>query len=93
MPVGDLLPEGAQSIEPLFARVAGDDRGIDRADGDARHPIRLDIGFVQRFVDAGLIRAERAAALKNQRDLVAALGPPAEALGRPPRKAGQVRQD
>ncbi len=84
--LGDPLPEGLQLLQPAARRIAGDDRRVDRADRDAGHPVRLDAGFVQRLVDAGLIGAERAAALQHQRDAVASLGPPG-ALGRgcPPR--------
>ena len=52
-----------------FARVAGDDRGIDGADRDACDPFRLEIKMAQRLIGAGLIGAERAAALQNQHAL------------------------
>ena len=74
---GDAVPENLQAFEPALRRVAGDDRRIDRADRDAANPVRLDMGLVQRLIDAGLIGAERAAALQHQRDAVAALRPPA----------------
>ena len=67
---GDLLPEGAQLVEPRLGRVAGDQRRVDRADGNPGHPLRLQVGFDQRLIDAGLERAERAAALQHQGDAV-----------------------
>ena len=42
-----------------------------------RHPVRLDAGLVHRLIDAGLIGAERAAALQHQGDAVAAVRSPA----------------
>ena len=65
----DAAPELAQLREPVGRPVAGDNRGVDRADRSADHPVRLDARFVQCLVDAGLIGAERAAALKDQNDL------------------------
>ena len=47
-------------------------RGVDRADRSADHPIGLDAGLVKRLIDADLIGAERAAALKHQHHLAAA---------------------
>src|SRR5215470_1247936 len=58
-------------------RIAGNDRGVDRTDRDARHPVGLQPRLVHRLVDAGLIGAERATALQHQRDAIAALGTPA----------------
>ena len=64
-----LLPEFAQARQPVLRRIAGDQAGIDGADRGADDPVRLDAGLVQRLVDAGLIGAERAAALQHQHDL------------------------
>ena len=50
--------------------VAGDQRAIDGADRGADDPIRLDAAFHERLVDAGLIGAERAAALQDQHHLL-----------------------
>jgi len=41
---------------------------IDGADRHAGNPVRVNAGVVQRLVDAGLIGAERAAALQHQGD-------------------------
>ena len=73
---GDALPEDLKPLQTPLRRIAGDDRRIDRADRHAAHPVRLDARFVQRLIDAGLIGAERAAALQHQRDPVAAIRPP-----------------
>ena len=63
---GDTLPEFAQSRCPTVGRVAGDDGRIDGADGDAGKPSRHVAGVAQGFVGAGLIGAERPAALQHQ---------------------------
>ena len=52
----------------VFGRVAGDQGGVDRADGYARDPVRVQVGLGQRLVDAGLVGAESAAALQEQGD-------------------------
>ena len=72
---GNGVPEFLEPFEPALRRVAGDDGGIDGADRDADHPIRFQPGLMQSLVDAGLIGAERAAALQNQADPIAALRP------------------
>jgi hypothetical protein len=76
-PFGDQFPEGLQLLKAPFRRIAGDDRRVDGADRNARHPIGLDARLVHRLVDAGLVGAERAAALQDQRDAVAPVGAPA----------------
>ena len=48
---------------------ACDDGGVDRAYRRPDQPVRLDAGFVQSLVHAGLVGAERAAALEDQDDL------------------------
>jgi hypothetical protein len=65
----DACPERAQPVEPVLPRVAGDQRRVDGADRRADHPVGLDTRFVHRLVDAGLVRAERAAALQHQHGL------------------------
>ena len=67
----DAPPEFLQLAEPILRLVAGDQAGVDRADRRADHPIGLDAGLVQRLVDAGLVGAERAAALQDEDDLAA----------------------
>ena len=60
-----------------FGASPGDDRRIDGADRDSGNPIGMQIGLGQRLINTRLIGAERAAALKQQRDLFkrsAALG-------------------
>ena len=63
------LPEFLQARQAVFRRIAGDQAGIDGADRGADDPVRLDAGFVQRLIDAGLIGSQRAAALQHQHDL------------------------
>ncbi len=63
------LPEFLEAIDALVGLVAGDDRGIDGADRDARDPFRFEPGAAQRLKGAGLIGAERAAALQHQHAL------------------------
>ena len=72
---GDRVPEFLEPFQPALRWVAGDDRGVDGADRDADHPIRFQPGLMQRLVDAGLIGAERAAALQDQADPIAAFRP------------------
>jgi hypothetical protein len=63
------FPEFLEAADPLFARVAGNDRGIDGADRDAGNPFGLEIVVTQRLIGAGLIGTERAAALQNKHAL------------------------
>ena len=58
----------APAAETKFDRIPGDQRRIDRADRCSDHPVGFDPGLVQRFVDAGLIGAKRAA-LEDEHDL------------------------
>ncbi len=62
----DRFPELAEAIHALGFGRARDDGGVQRADRDTRHPVRPDAGFVQALIDAGLVGAERAAALQHQ---------------------------
>src|SRR5439155_2758391 len=63
------LPEFLETPDPFFARIAGDDCGVDGADRDAGNPLRLEIEVTQCLIGAGLIGAERAAALQNKHAL------------------------
>ena len=65
-----LLPEPAQPRNPFMRQIAGDDRGIDRADRGAGDPVRPDAGMFERGIGPGLIGAETAAARQHQRDPV-----------------------
>ena len=67
--VADLQPEFSQPRHAVLRGVAGDQGGVDRADRGADHPVRFNAGFLERLIDAGLIGAERAAALEHQNDL------------------------
>ncbi len=58
-----------QAIDALVGLVAGDDRGVDRADRDAGDPFRLEIEMTQRLIGAGLVGAERTATLEHQHAL------------------------
>ena len=62
------LPKRAQLADPLGRRVPGDDCSVDGADRNAGDPIGMQVSFGERFVNAGLIGAERAAALQQQSD-------------------------
>src|ERR1700733_831917 len=63
------FPEFAQTVEPPAGLIAGNDGGVDRADRGPDHPVGFDPGFMQRLIDAALVSAKRAAALKHQYDL------------------------
>ena len=58
----------ARRRQPVVRPVAGDERGIHRADRDAGQEVRLQLRLMQRLVDAGLVGAEGAAALQHQGD-------------------------
>jgi hypothetical protein len=64
-----------QVLQPSLGRVAGDDRAVDGADRHAREPVRQVALLVQGLVHAGLVGAERATALEDQRDPLASLRP------------------
>ena len=64
---GNAFPEGTELVDACFRRVAGNQRPIDGADRDAGDPIGIKTGLGQCLVDPGLIRTERAAALKQER--------------------------
>src|SRR5262249_45776752 len=49
--------------------IAGNEARIDGADRGADDPIGLDLRFMQRLIDAGLVGAQCAAALKDQHGL------------------------
>ncbi len=49
-------------------RIACDNRTIDGSDRDAGDPVRMDVGFRQRLVDASLVCPQRTAALQKQGD-------------------------
>ena len=67
---GDLLPKGAKLPDAVRGRIAGDDRGIDRADRDAGDPVDVDPLVGESLDDAALIGTERAAALQDEDDLI-----------------------
>ena len=93
-PLGDQVPKGLQLAQAVLGRIAGNDRRIDRADRNARNPVRLNAGFVHRLIDAGLIGAERAAALQHKRNAVATFRPPTDSRGgRTRRMIGQAGAD
>src|SRR5579871_1351963 len=72
---GNPLPEIPEALDAPLRRIAGDDRGIDRADGDSGDPVREVVRQRERLVDAGLIAAERTAALEDEsHPLVVGLG-------------------
>jgi hypothetical protein len=64
----DLLPELSELLNAPLGRIACDQRTVDRTDRNAADPIRLKLGLGQRGIYAGLVRAECAAALQQQRD-------------------------
>src|SRR5580700_3255825 len=69
-PSAQLLPELPQPQRALMRQVAGDNRGIDRADRGAGDPVRTDPAVLERGVGPGLICAERATARQDQGDAV-----------------------
>lgn len=59
-----------RSASVRFSGVARNDGCIKRADGDSGNPVRVDAGFLEAFVDPGLIGAQRAATLQHEGHLV-----------------------
>ena len=72
MVVLDARPELAEFLDALAGLASGDQRGVDRADRGADHPLRGDSGLIERFIDADLIGAERASALEDENGLAEA---------------------
>src|SRR3546814_12521684 len=56
------VPELPHLAHRLVARIARDDRGVDRTDRYASNPVEFDAKPNQRLIHPGLKRAERAAA-------------------------------
>src|SRR5262252_1758170 len=67
---GYLVPEILQALHAVPRRIAGDNRGIDRANGNSCYPVGQVFRGRQRFEDARLVASERAAALENQADFL-----------------------
>src|SRR5262249_16303605 len=65
---GDLLPETAQFRHTLGWRVARNNGGVYRTDGNTGDPIRMEVCFGERFIDPGLIGAECPTPLQQQSD-------------------------
>ena len=59
----DQFPKFSKARDAMFRRVPCDERCVDGADGNARHPIYTNIERDEIFDDASLIGAQRAAAL------------------------------
>ena len=93
---GDAVPEFLQPRDAMLRRVAGDDGGVHRPDGDAGDPVRRVFGCRERLIHPGLVAAERAAALQDQRDLLVVGGRPRwccrSAHGRSLRRIGRARR-
>jgi hypothetical protein len=66
----DPVPELAQPLDATLGTIAGDQRGIDRADRHPGNPIRSKARFGDAFINARLVRPERAAALQHQDGLL-----------------------
>ena len=52
--LGDRFPEVAQPFDAPLRRIAGNQRTVDAADRRAANPMHVDIGFVDRLINAGL---------------------------------------
>lgn len=67
---GDFLPETEQAGHAVVWGIANDNRGVNCADGDPRHPVRQIFRRRQGLVNPRLIAPKRAATLQNQADLL-----------------------
>ncbi len=65
----DLFPEAAQVLQAVLWRIASDDRGVNRADRNPRHPVGQIFPGRQRLINSRLIAAKRTSALQNQGNL------------------------
>src|SRR5262245_36927860 len=63
------MPEFFEFRQAILWLIAGDDAGIDGADGGADDPVGLDARLVQRLIDAALIGAKRVASLQHKNNL------------------------
>jgi hypothetical protein len=63
-----LRPEFSQAVNACIGRIAGNDRRVDRADGDAGDPVGVDVGLCQSLVDTSLVCPQRTAALQDKGD-------------------------
>src|SRR5262249_41933669 len=68
---GNPFPKRYQRLGPPLLRIAGDDRGVDGSDGDARHPIGLDVSLAQGLKHPRLVGTQRSSALQNEGDAIA----------------------
>src|SRR6516162_193732 len=62
-------PELFQPVQAVSRLVAGNEAGVNRADRSPDDPVGLDARLMERLIDAGLIGAKGAAALKDENDL------------------------
>src|SRR5450755_2179630 len=65
----DGFPELPQFFDTLLRRIAGDQCSVHGTDRNAGNPIRMEVSFGESLIDAGLIGAERPAALQQQNGL------------------------
>ena len=61
-----LRPKLAKPVNSGGWRIARNNRSVTRSNRNACNPIRMDVGFGQRLVDASLVCPQSAAALKKQ---------------------------
>ena len=64
----DAVPELLDPRQPIGRCIAGNQGRVDGANRGAHDPVGHQIVLMQRLVDAGLVGAERAAALQHQHD-------------------------
>src|SRR5262249_9506387 len=64
----DGFPERAQSLDPFFRRIAGNQRRVDGTDRNSGDPVRVQVRLGQSLVYPRLVGAERTPALQDQCD-------------------------
>ena len=62
-----LAPKSLQAFDAPLGRIPADDRAINRANRYACDPVHMKGRPLKRLIGAGLVRAQRAAALKDKR--------------------------
>src|SRR3984893_2057780 len=64
--IDDLIPKTAQALQAALWRIASDDRSVNRADRNPRHPVGQIFRGRQRLINSRLVAPKGTPALQNQ---------------------------